>query len=201
MSDEFSVFITIPGTARHWLRSFDRAALVGRSEDCDIPLPHPLVSRHHVQLSRTAHGELVARDLGSTNGTIAENSVLRDAEIRARDQLFVHIGPYSLVVSIDSQPDASTLPSPESPDLGVDARALDRAVQAVSRTPPPDELTGREVEVLQLIAAVGINAEIADELSISEHTVVSHISHIFTKTGVANRAQAAAYAVRHGYAR
>jgi DNA-binding NarL/FixJ family response regulator len=151
-----------------------------------------------VELSRTSADELVARDLGSTNGTVAENTVLRNDEIRARDQLSVHIGPYSLVVTIDAQPDASTLPSPESPDHAAGAPALDTPVRAGAA--PPDNLSDREIEVLRLIVAGRTNAEIADELVISEHTVVSHISHIFTKTGVANRAQAAAYAVRHGYA-
>jgi class 3 adenylate cyclase/pimeloyl-ACP methyl ester carboxylesterase len=62
----------------------------------------------------------------------------------------------------------------------------------------PGGLTRREVEVLRLIAGGRSNQEIADELVISRNTVIRHVSNIFAKTGVANRAEAAAYASRHG---
>jgi class 3 adenylate cyclase len=59
-------------------------------------------------------------------------------------------------------------------------------------------LTKREGEVLRLIAAGRTNRDIADELVISLNTVARHVSNIFAKTGVANRAEAATYASRHG---
>jgi tetratricopeptide (TPR) repeat protein len=62
----------------------------------------------------------------------------------------------------------------------------------------PDGLTRREVEVLCLIAAGRRNPEIAAELVISLNTVTRHVSNIFSKTGAANRAEAATYAYRHG---
>jgi DNA-binding CsgD family transcriptional regulator len=58
-------------------------------------------------------------------------------------------------------------------------------------------LSLRELEVLRLVAAGKSNQEIADELVISRNTVRRHVSHIFDKTGVANRAQAVAYARDH----
>jgi class 3 adenylate cyclase/DNA-binding CsgD family transcriptional regulator len=64
--------------------------------------------------------------------------------------------------------------------------------------PYPGGLTKREVEVLRLIAAGRSNQHIADELVISLNTVARHVSNIFAKTGVANRAEAATYASRHG---
>jgi len=64
----------------------------------------------------------------------------------------------------------------------------------------PAGLTGREVEVLRLIAAGSSNRAIAQALFISPNTVLRHVSNIFTKTGVANRAEAAAYATRQGLA-
>jgi pimeloyl-ACP methyl ester carboxylesterase/DNA-binding CsgD family transcriptional regulator len=60
----------------------------------------------------------------------------------------------------------------------------------------PNGLTNREVEVLRLIAAGKSNREIAAELVISTNTVDRHVSNIFAKTGDANRAEAASYAVR-----
>jgi DNA-binding CsgD family transcriptional regulator len=64
----------------------------------------------------------------------------------------------------------------------------------------PDGLTEREVEVLRLIATGKSNREIGEALVISENTVIRHVSNIFSKTGVANRAEASAYAVRNGLA-
>jgi non-specific serine/threonine protein kinase len=61
-------------------------------------------------------------------------------------------------------------------------------------------LSPREVEVLRLIAAGKSNREIGEALVISVNTVIRHVAHIFAKTGCANRAEAAAYATRHGLA-
>ncbi|MCI0437612.1 MAG: AAA family ATPase [Chloroflexi bacterium] len=62
----------------------------------------------------------------------------------------------------------------------------------------PDGLTGREVEVLRLIAAGRTNQEIGNALFITLNTVARHVSNIFAKTGAANRVEAATYAGRHG---
>jgi DNA-binding NarL/FixJ family response regulator len=58
-------------------------------------------------------------------------------------------------------------------------------------------LTAREVQVLSLIAAGKTNRAIATELVISEKTVASHVSHIFTKLDLTSRAAATAYAYQH----
>jgi len=61
----------------------------------------------------------------------------------------------------------------------------------------PDDLTAREAEVLKLLAAGLSNGEIANELFISEHTVKTHINHVFAKTSSRDRAQAIRYAHEH----
>jgi len=58
------------------------------------------------------------------------------------------------------------------------------------------ELTAREHEVLELVALGMSNARIAATLVISEKTAGHHVSHILSKLGVGNRAEAAAYAAR-----
>jgi ATP/maltotriose-dependent transcriptional regulator MalT len=60
----------------------------------------------------------------------------------------------------------------------------------------PGGLTAREAEVLRLVARGMSNRDIANELVLSERTVVNHLSNIFAKLGVENRAAAAAFAVR-----
>lgn len=59
-------------------------------------------------------------------------------------------------------------------------------------------LTARELEVLSLVAQAKTNRQIADQLFISEKTVASHLSHIYTKLGLSSRAAATAYAYEHG---
>jgi DNA-binding CsgD family transcriptional regulator len=60
------------------------------------------------------------------------------------------------------------------------------------------DLSQREVEVLRLLAMGRSNREIADALCISLNTVATHVRNILTKTGAANRTEAAAYALRNG---
>ena len=63
--------------------------------------------------------------------------------------------------------------------------------------PPPDGLTQREAEILGMIAHGMTNPEIAAQLFLSNHTVKTHISRIFAKTGSRDRAAAIGYAHRH----
>jgi NarL family two-component system response regulator LiaR len=61
-----------------------------------------------------------------------------------------------------------------------------------------DPLTAREVDILILVAKGWSNQEIADHLVISERTVGAHVSNILGKLHLANRTQAALYALRTG---
>ncbi len=61
-----------------------------------------------------------------------------------------------------------------------------------------DELTGREMQVLELIAKGHSNKEIGTELSISEATVKSHVNSLLSKLGVTDRTQAVTTALQRG---
>jgi NarL family two-component system response regulator LiaR len=80
------------------------------------------------------------------------------------------------------------------------ARKLIRELHRPLGSLPPTEepLTEREMEVLSLVARGLSNQEIADRLVVSERTVRTHISNILGKLHLANRTQAALYAVREG---
>jgi DNA-binding CsgD family transcriptional regulator len=82
--------------------------------------------------------------------------------------------------------------------LGATAPSPRIALLLFAPAPPATGgLTGREVEVLRLVAAGRTNRAIASALAISEKTVARHLSNIFTKLDLPSRAAATAYAYEH----
>lgn len=65
-------------------------------------------------------------------------------------------------------------------------------------TGPPDDLSGRELEVLRLIALGNTNAEIGEQLFLSVRTVETHRAHVQQKLGRSTRAELVRYALDHG---
>jgi len=81
------------------------------------------------------------------------------------------------------------------------AHKLMRELQRPPDLPPTEEpLSERELDVLTLVARGLSNQEIADRLVLSERTVRTHVSNILAKLHLANRTQAALYALREGLA-
>lgn len=80
----------------------------------------------------------------------------------------------------------------------VASKLLDRFTELSRRAPSGEELSGREVEILQLMAKGAANKEISAQLSISQSTVKTHISSIFQKLGVNDRTEAVTQALRKG---
>ncbi len=128
-------------------------------------------------LTKDAGGEEIARAIADVRSGAAGLSPL--VQLRLLERL-----------SGDAAPGASPVPAPApgpQPEPGPE-----RAAE------PPDGLTAREAEVLGLIAEGLSNTEIARRLYVSPATVKTHINNLFAKTGVRDRAQAVAYAFRHG---
>jgi DNA-binding NarL/FixJ family response regulator len=87
-------------------------------------------------------------------------------------------------------------------------RITRRLIAEFARSPSPTArpeqlgaLTGREVEVLKLVARGLTNAEIARELYVAETTVRTHLGHILTKQGLRDRVQAVVLAYETGLVR
>jgi DNA-binding NarL/FixJ family response regulator len=103
--------------------------------------------------------------------------------------LYKDVDPDALVRAIRSVHDGHTVLAPGAAGLvatrpGGDSRGI-------------GALTGREREVLALLADGRSNREISRMLTVSEKTVKTHVSAILAKLGVADRTQAALLAVRH----
>ena len=80
------------------------------------------------------------------------------------------------------------------------AKRLMVSMRAPKTEDPAAELTTREREILQMVAAGKPNKQIADELVISERTARTHVSNILRKLDLSSRTQAALWAVREGLA-
>jgi DNA-binding NarL/FixJ family response regulator len=88
-------------------------------------------------------------------------------------------------------------------EAAISRRLAARILEEIRGTPlpllPEEELTARELDVLELVAARLSNAEIASRLVISEHTVKHHMKSILSKLHLRNRHQAAAYGIARGW--
>ena len=87
--------------------------------------------------------------------------------------------------------------------MSLHPRIAMKLVEELNRPPEgkitEEPLTEREVEVLKLVAKGQSNQEISKILFVSERTVGAHVSNILGKLQLANRTQAALYALREGY--
>jgi DNA-binding NarL/FixJ family response regulator len=113
-----------------------------------------------------------------------------------------------LLKSLETGPFLSYLHGVERGEAAVSREVSGALLKAVSHQDEagrPDQeasgepkLTHRQAEILQLVAQDLSNKEIADRLSVSEHTIKYHLGEIFQRLHQKNRAQAAEYAMRKG---
>lgn len=127
---------------------------------------------------------LTARTLVVTSFT-DRRSVLPAVRAGARGYLSKDVEPDALAAAVRAVHAGHLLLDPD-------------ATEALLADPP--ELTARESQVLALLAEGRSNREVARALAVSEKTVKTHVSSILLKLGLADRTQAALYAVRQGYA-
>ena len=104
----------------------------------------------------------------------------------------------------DSRPAAivSSLMAVVSGERVMASAVANRVLEMLTGTTTPKEfydgLTGREIEILKLLASGMANKQIAYRLKISEKTVRNHVSNMYAKLEIYDRAQAVLYAVRKG---
>jgi NarL family two-component system response regulator LiaR len=127
----------------------------------------------------------------------AEEDVFPALKAGALGYLLKHSAPDDIIRAIEQAHRGETVLHPSI------ARMV---LQELQRPPAPrqprtsDPLSGRELEVLRLLARGMSNQEIADTIVVGEATVRSHVSAILRKLQLASRTQAALYALREGLA-
>jgi DNA-binding NarL/FixJ family response regulator len=104
----------------------------------------------------------------------------------------------------DSKPDSivTSLLAVMAGERVMASAVANRVLEMLTGTTTPKEfydgLTGREVEILKLLAGGMANKQIAYKLKISEKTVRNHVSNMYEKLNIYDRSQAVLYAVRKG---
>jgi NarL family two-component system response regulator LiaR len=122
-----------------------------------------------------------------------DETVFAAIQAGALSYLLKDCSPEELVQAIrDAHEEKPTLPT----DIAI--RLIREINKPADQPPTQDPLTGRELEVLRLIARGLTNQEIADKLVVSERTIRTHVSNILGKLHLANRTQATLYALREG---
>jgi DNA-binding NarL/FixJ family response regulator len=140
------------------------------------------------------------REAGSTARVLVVTSftdrrmIIPAIRAGARGYVYKDVDPAALAAAVRSVHAGHVLLEPEV------ATALLDSGSAAEPGPQAPPLTAREREVLVLIAQGRSNREIARALVLAEKTVKTHVSNILMKLGVADRTQAALWAVRHGIA-
>ncbi len=129
-----------------------------------------------------------------------EDRVVPAIRAGAQGYLLKDIAPAELVQAVRAVHQGKVQLHPEAARRLMSAVAAREASPAGQPAAPLEELTGRELEVLRLIAEGLNNREIAERLVISDKTVKTHVSSILGKLHLEDRTRAAIYALRHGLA-
>jgi DNA-binding NarL/FixJ family response regulator len=126
---------------------------------------------------------------------IALTSVLEDASVTGA----VRAGAIGYLLK-DTQADElrRAIKAAAAGQVQLSPRAAERLMREIRAPESPEKLTDRETDVLRLLACGLANKEIAQELTVSETTVKTHVSNILAKLDLNSRTQAALHAVRIG---
>jgi predicted component of type VI protein secretion system len=112
---------------------------IGRSQDADLTIPHPMISRRHCEVFE-ADGLLMVRDLGSLNGTMIGGRRVKEAPLPPQAEFTV--GPLTFRAEYQYEGDLSKLPEPiwaEEEDTTPAAAAKPAAKAKTAAEPATDD--------------------------------------------------------------
>ncbi|MEY9211286.1 response regulator transcription factor [Thermobifida halotolerans] len=149
-------------------------------------------------LGWAAGAEQTVRVLAVASAAVPDGAVVEALRSGASGLLLRDTPAEELLRAVRVVADGSAVLSPS-----VTRRLLDRFAALPPDPPdavPPglERLTGREREVLRLLARGLSNAEIADRLVVGETTVKTHVGRVLAKLGLRDRVQAVVYAYENG---
>ena len=156
--------------------------------------------------ARLAHGAMVgsrgdlpvAQDALEDAATLFERAGAPYDALRARLLLAEHLQAAGETAAAASEAAAAAKQAHRLGAKGLEDRALAMGRTVVAKPGrQAAALTGREREVLALLAHGLTNRQIATRLGVSQHTVHRHLANVFTKLGISSRAAAVAFALRH----
>ncbi len=122
--------------------------------------------------------------------------VLQGIRAGARGYLLKDVSLEDLIDAIKHVHEGGTMVRPAITDTLL--RAVDSNTQSFDTLPDPQDLTGKELEVLRLVAGGYSNREISEGLKRSEGTIKNHVSNILSKLGVRDRTRAVLRAIELG---
>ena len=191
---------------RSLLSYHDDFTVVGEAEDSEGALAQARVLMPDVVLMDV--------ELPGEDGVIATQRLNLEMPDVTVVMLTAHDDTETLFEAIKAGAQGYLVKNLRAPELLEQLRGLARGEAAISRriaarilgevrgeseASEPEALTARELEVLQLVVARLSNAEVAERLVISEHTVKNHMKNILAKLHLRNRRQAAAYGIARGW--
>jgi len=124
-----------------------------------------------------------------------DDSVFAAIKAGAVGYILKDASPHELLLAIRNVYEGKSSLAPE-----IALKVIHELNRPSTLEPTPEPLTERELEVLQLVARGLSNQQVAELLVVSERTARTHISNILAKLQLANRTQAALYALRSGIA-
>ncbi|MBM4447842.1 MAG: response regulator transcription factor [Chloroflexi bacterium] len=190
--------ISVVGEANNGLEAIEKAAELAPDVivmDLNMPQCNGLEATQVLQARMPQINILVL--------TVSENEadLFRAIKFGATGYILKNTEPEELVQAIAHIAQGGVIISPVmAAKLLTEFKGSATGFKAKAAVDEEAALSPREDEVLRLIAQGATNKEIADSLFISENTVKTHLRNIMDKLHLANRSQAAAYAVKRGLA-
>jgi two-component system, NarL family, response regulator LiaR len=169
-------------------------ALAGKARPTVVLMDLVMPQMDGIEATRRLHEEMPDVKVIVLTSFSDDNKLFPALRAGAAAYLLKDVGPRELAEAIHAAARGEVYVGPEV------ARRLVTGISGGAERQPEQDLTERELEVLRCIARGRSNKEIGQDLCISEKTVKSHVGKILDKLSLADRTQAALYAVKRGLA-
>jgi len=191
--DDFEV-VGEAGSAEETVRKIDELAREGRAPDVvvmDVRMP----GGSGVDACRQVRAKHPGIKVIMLTSYTDDEAIFASVMAGASGYVLKQVGSEDLIKAIRTVHAGGSLLDPSTTQ-----RVLERMRMRDPLGDLPEPLTDQERRLLSLIAEGKTNKEIAAIVYLSEKTVRNYVSNILAKLGLSNRAEAAAFAVRHGLA-